>query len=73
MLWIINWCLWTNVCCGYQVSVQYRWIDLREIEIVDIVLPDHTDEEIAHEKKYQEIVQERLMPNTPLVPEGEEA
>ena len=54
------------------MSVQYRWIDLREIEIVDITLPDHTEEEIAHQKKYEEIVQERLMPNTPLLPEGED-
>ena len=48
-----------------QVCIQYRWVDLREIEITDITLPDHTDVEVAHEKTYDDIVKERLVPHNP--------
>lgn len=49
------------------MCIQYRWVALRDIEVTDIVLPDHSEEEVAHERSYGEIVQERIVAHNPLV------
>ena len=47
---------------------------LREIEVLDIIRPDklHKDCEAAHEKKYSEIVAERMVPDKQTLGVGEE-